>query len=420
MFTYSHNIRQLDTMGVSVRYWLRWTVEPELHYPLLPAVLHAGDYYGLALMEFPLYNLLTAPFYFFGFEEGRILARLFALFLIVGLTYWHHRIWQDKVIAGIPVKWASLLLFIYSVTPVYLDRFMPDYFAFILASIAVGLSWDKPRVALSIFFGALGLLVKPPVVTVFVLLFLKPKKEVVIHSLKWVLPAIGICLLYYVVGLKMIGEITDFKGHFAVALRSPWLALSGFFSTPVNALKVLSKYIFSAHTFILVIGWIIYELKKKKNSSPLKLLGLILFQYFFSIFLVGSAGYDHNYYFIGSAFIACVLMKDLLETAPRKLAYLCTFLIVIYTAEKAYYTLRVFPEKHIFKECAELRQYLPKSEWKVNSIQNVYAHIGPCMGVVQSSKTSNYSVYLFDESPDLEGLKLVHKTEHLRLYRGIP
>ena len=61
-------------------YWLRWTQESDLQYPLLPAVLTAGDKYGITPTEFPILTLLTAPLFGLGVEWGRVVAQLFIFF----------------------------------------------------------------------------------------------------------------------------------------------------------------------------------------------------------------------------------------------------------------------------------------------------------------------------------------------------
>jgi hypothetical protein len=52
-FTHPHIVRQTDTMSVALRYYLRFFVEEGGHHHFLPALLSAGDQYGLAPMEFP-------------------------------------------------------------------------------------------------------------------------------------------------------------------------------------------------------------------------------------------------------------------------------------------------------------------------------------------------------------------------------
>jgi hypothetical protein len=419
MFTYSHNIRQLDTMGVSLRYWLRWTAEPELFYPLLPAVLNAGDYYGLAVMEFPILNLLTAPFFAFGIESGRILARLFLLALTLALVFFHHKAWREQKVMGLNVEWASWLMIIFSVTTLYVERFMPDLIAFLLASLAVGISWQKPRWALSLVLAAIGLLIKPPVVTVFVILFLKSRKELISNTLQWALPAIMICLSYYLLALPMLREMTDYPGSFAVGLRHPWVALMGFFSNPTTAIKVMTKYIFTAHTVWPLLAWVFFKAIKQNHKRPLLILGLIFLQYFVAATLVGNAGYDHNYYFIGSAFLAALILKEALQENSKYLSFVLIALIMIYTLERGYYNLRPISKGHILQECKVLRDYIPADEVKINTFQQIYSHLGVCMGRIQNSKSSRFAVYMKSESPSFENRRLVAQTENLYLFEEL-
>src|SRR4051812_35303279 len=69
--------RQITTLGISMRYWSRWNLEPGAEHLLLPAVLDSGDGQGFMPMEFPILNLLTAPFFAMGPYWGRVGAILF-------------------------------------------------------------------------------------------------------------------------------------------------------------------------------------------------------------------------------------------------------------------------------------------------------------------------------------------------------
>ena len=60
-FVHPHIKRQSDTLGLSLRYWLRWSVEEDQFNPLVPALLSSGDSRGISPTEFPLLNLITAP-----------------------------------------------------------------------------------------------------------------------------------------------------------------------------------------------------------------------------------------------------------------------------------------------------------------------------------------------------------------------
>ena len=88
--------------------------------------------------------------------------------------------------------------------------------------LGVGLSWDRPRVVLSSFFGALGLLVKPTTVVALVLFILhKEKYKAWFRNIIWMLIAISISLLYYTLGMKLISRFMEQESLFAVNIRSP-------------------------------------------------------------------------------------------------------------------------------------------------------------------------------------------------------
>ncbi|RZA05988.1 MAG: hypothetical protein EOP11_11465, partial [Proteobacteria bacterium] len=133
--------RQTDTLGVALRYWLRFTVEPTSAPRWLPAVLNGGDTNGVMPMEFPLLNLLTAPAFAAGPYYGKALAILLHLGLCLGLTLANAWIWRGIKVGRARASTAMLLLPLLSFSANYYGRFMPDYLSMLLVLSAVGLSW---------------------------------------------------------------------------------------------------------------------------------------------------------------------------------------------------------------------------------------------------------------------------------------
>mgnify|MGYP005858824559 CR=1 FL=1 len=101
---------QVDTMGVALRYFNRWTIEDGTAGFLLPAVLNSGDTLGIMTMEFPLINILTAFGFGMGVECGRVFAFVILYLIVLVLYFCNILVWNNKIIAGIPAQNAILLL----------------------------------------------------------------------------------------------------------------------------------------------------------------------------------------------------------------------------------------------------------------------------------------------------------------------
>jgi hypothetical protein len=114
-FTHPHIVRQTDTMSVALRYYLRFFVEEDGHHHFLPALLSAGDQYGLAPMEFPVLNLLFSPVFALPMPYALYCAQLALTALCLGLVLWHHKVWcrallqqTDAASAILPIKQPAL------------------------------------------------------------------------------------------------------------------------------------------------------------------------------------------------------------------------------------------------------------------------------------------------------------------------
>jgi hypothetical protein len=120
-FSHPHIIRQVDTMSVGLNYWLRWTEGNPATW-FLPGSLGAGDSAGISPMEFPLMNILIAPFFYFGHNDGYTLSLIFIIILSFGLFYLHFKEW-NKVSEHMGDS--SLLMGIFGISSIYIVRIMP-------------------------------------------------------------------------------------------------------------------------------------------------------------------------------------------------------------------------------------------------------------------------------------------------------
>lgn len=415
----THVFRQNDTLGVTMRYWMRWFHEDVLYHAHLPAILNAGDNYGIVPMEFPLLNFLTAPGFILGLDYGRFGVMFIHSLLLIGLLTWNHRIWKDKKILGVEVGVTTWLYIVFGVAHIYFTKYMPDSMAILLMTLACGYSWERSNFKRSLPLAALALLMKPPVVFLFGLFLLKDFKTQVKNTLTWAIPATVICLIYYKVALPMIAEISDVKNVFAFGLRSPIQSLSEFFTHPADVFSLFIKNFFTKYLFFVLLIDLIWRLITKRPYPLLKLWGIFLIQVLASAALIGHAGFVHEYYYISTTFIACLLFKEFLQNSNKYLIVLSLVVLSGYTLERSIYTLRPPIRGHLWYECRELNEAIPDSVLKIQTDQRSANPIeGVCMSKVQNSEESDWAVYLHDaEQPGREEFELVDKTEHLRLYK---
>lgn len=168
-----HTWRQIDTLGMSYRYYLKFTVEAaegSWFHKLLPAVLQSGDSNGIMPAELPLLNLIFAPLWALGPYWGKVCVYLlFAVLIFGSLFLLRHKL----------KNWLApslLLLPVFSWSADYIEKFMPDTFAMVLVLagclILIKSLNHLKRSVLGIFLITLGVLVKPPAIVGLGLLLL--------------------------------------------------------------------------------------------------------------------------------------------------------------------------------------------------------------------------------------------------------
>lgn len=415
-FSGAHTFRQNDTMGVTIRYWLRWFHEETLHHPFLPAILNAGDAYGITTMEFPFVNLLTVPGMILGTDYGRFAAKFIYFASNLLLCYFHHKVWADKKINGVLVGPTTWLLLIFSTFHIYIDKYIPDPMAFLFMSLAVGVSWEKINVKKSLPLAVLGILIKPPVVFAFGLFFLRDFKTQRNNFLFWALPAVVLAGLYYSFGVNYLSSLSDINQFFAIKPRNPITSLYQFFSDPVEIFKLIFKTYFTKFLLILLM---IDIFLRRKTYLHFNLWLILLVQTLAAAALIGTPGFFHEYYYISTSFICCFLLKDFLEQSSKKLVHLAVLVLSIHTLERSFYSLKPVFKDHLWYECREINQYIPKEVYKLNSKAiRANAAVGTCFGKVQGAKSSDFFVlekYRPMEPP--ENFKLIHETQNYSLYQ---
>ncbi len=400
-------IRQIDTMGVSLRFWLRWTVESELHHPLLPAVLSAGDGYGLAPAEFPLLNILYAPFFALPIEYARIAAWFTHVALSAALTWVHYNLWRGKAVAGVDAGKAALLLPLIGVSSVFAGRFMPDYIAMLLFSMALAISWDQTHTRKSFVIGTIGLLIKPPVVLAGAIYFFLPRRRWR-HQLLWIIPAVLAATIYYKTINTFITTISDFPDYYLSSLRNPLSSLRDFVAEPLKVLKLVLTDILSPPYLIVITTFAALMWTARKRYAAL--LAVLSLQILGGAALDGSHSFLHIYYFIGSAMISSLLVVAVLDDLPlvkRKwLAILVLILILITQVEQGLYefnnTLDAIRGRSLYSQCADLKSKTPQVPWRsgtrFRSEFSFSPQLGLCFGEIQNSRIADYGFYFTSET----------------------
>jgi hypothetical protein len=441
-FDLPHIWRQVDTLGVSLRYWLRWSAEPDVRYPLLPAVLNSMDGYAIMPMEFPLVNLMCAPFFALGPHAGRIAAMVFLFALHFGLTWLCYLSWKDKRVLGKKVEWAFLLLPVAGISSTFVTKFMPDYLAMLLVLWGVSFLWDesqsdsKNRLGERIFallLMTLGLLVKPTSVTVLVLLLMReaPWQGRIARSM-WSLPPLLVAGLYYTIGLKWIASLQDTAGLFAVQGRNPLISVIEFLLEPRDIFKlVFENMAFTAAPVVFAL--VCLSADRLTRVRVLWLAAALLAQTLAIAALDGSHSFIHSYYHIGSSPVVALLITTSLDgilgaKAVRSKwllgALAALMLTLIY--KNTYFELRSLSgrkaERYIWSsEVKMLKKRNPSFPWGQGytfraSRMLAYPNLGIQFGEREGSSTAEYGFYLNSEVPGGE-CRVVDQSQSVSLVR---
>jgi hypothetical protein len=261
---------------------------------------------------------------------------------------------------------------------------------------------------------------KPPVVFLFGLFFIRNIKFQLKNLALWAIPSVAICLAYYKGAIPYIIELSDVNNVFAHNLKNPIEGLSEFFADPYGIYKLFIKNFFTKYIVFLLFIDAIIRIKNKQSYPLAKLWVVFLIQVIASAALIGLPGFFHEYYYISTAFIACLLYKEFLEKGSRKLVILSLVILVGYTVERSIYTLRPVVRGHIWYQCREMEKYIPDDVIKLKT-KNYSANpiIGVCMSRIVNSKDSNWAMYHRHHSgyePPAD-YQLVHQTESFELYK---
>jgi hypothetical protein len=392
--------RQEDTLGVSLRYWLRWTHEGDFSW--LPAILNSGDGRGIMPMEFPFLTILAAPSFAFGPFVGFTLAQLLLFSVLLLLLAFNFRTWQSATLCGVPGSLVVGMLPIFSFGAVWGGKFMPDFLATLFVVLAVGLSWENPRPGRSFFWAALGILIKPTACVVLVL-WLLSRTDVKRFRLfcSWSIPALLVGVFYYTAGIRFISRYQTAESRFAVSPKPIGQSLMEF-ATSTHQNELFTKHLFFPYAlFILGLGFVVLAASRKR--LPLKLLAVVTIQLLGVAALSGEQGLTHVYYFMGLTPALAVLYLFIYRGYSRTwFRFLLLLALSIHLLDRCNMELHTLyspaatgsPPR---AQCEILRSAHPEFPWGkgvvFRSPDGAYPELGLCFGERENSKISPYGFW---------------------------
>lgn len=431
-FDLPHRWRQIDTMGVAMRYYLRWTTEHDWIAPLLPAVLNSKDHYGITPMEFPIFNLLAAPMFLAGPLLGSVLAKALIFLIHILLTIWCSRLWKGTSLFTIRMEYLCLCFGLLSVSSTYVFKFMPDYASFLLVFIALSGAWNRQWRMLAFCLASIGLLMKPTSIIVFGFCLLHPEfKNFLRRNIVWIAASACVGLAYYTLGMNYIRAFQDGQDLFAVHLRSPWVSLLEVFSDPKGMFVLLANKLFFAPGLFLML--LAAPLMSREHRRFLAKLSAILLLQILAIFILdGSHSFVHDYYYIGCApVLLAIVFTMVIGVAESEFKYrsICLGLFFVLALIKffdqiQFETRTALPFNRartlLASDCEVLKNRHPELPWSrgyvFRSSNQPYPELGVCFFEREGSETSEFGLFKKTETLpsncrgfDEEGLAVLAK-----------
>lgn len=432
VFDHPHYWREIDTLGVTIRYYLRIFHESNTHLPF-PAVLNSGHHLGIMPMEFTLLNFILSPMFVLGPYYGKVFASL-ALFLIHGgLVFWADRVWSQIDIYGKKPGNLFLWLPLVGLTNTFFLKFMPDVTACLLVLIAVGYCFKQTFVLRGIILLTLGILIKPTAIFVCGLLILhSPSKHFWKKNLLVLVPSLALAFFYYTYGLSYMDSLRDMTSLFATQMRNPLQAIVEGFSQPKEFfLLMLDKVVFLMGipaAFFLSFLLFCYRMA----SLRLGLLWLVfVLQVLGVIFISGSHGFVHNYYFISLVPTFLLILQEIHDILPPQFYSKWLFYGTLTLGVLAFFdrlsfhtrSLVMVPPLNVaipYQECVQLKNRNPQLPWNTGfafqTVKSPFPRIGICFAEKVGAVQSKYGLYSVDQEIALnppQGCNIIDQSKSL-------
>ncbi len=390
-FSHPHIIRQVDTMGSSLNYFLRWQRGSDFTW--LPGTLGGGATDGITTMEFPLLNILFAPVFSLGHEYGFVLCNILIILLSFFIAFTCYK--YSKSISN-EFKIASLLILITGVSSIYATRFMPDFISFSLVQLACLLNYNKNNKIIGAVLLSLGLLMKPTSAIALGLLLLRPFK-LLKKDISWILIGLIVAVFYYTFGLLYIEQFSEIRGYYKVQAKSPLEGLVEFFMGIGKLPRLFSKILFPGLIFYIALPLLVINYKDLKLVRLL----LILFLQIIAIAMIdGSHSYSHDYYFVGTSFITALILFRLYDKTNQKLQIVIIILLSVFTIERSFYRLKPLFKGSIRQEAQLLlHEVIDLADQRsINTLRGVPPTMGLALGIFQGKDLfAKYSIYEKDK-----------------------
>lgn len=435
-FEHPHIWRQIDTLGVTFRYWNRWSVEASSQLPwFIPTVLNSGDRLGSMPMEFPILNILIAPSFALGHHTGMWISRI--SLLMVHILLWGGALycWKGKKIAGQNASQAFFLIPAIGLGQLYFTKFIPDFSANCLALIALGLSWNTSKYLRSFILSSLALLSKPTAgITLFLLLLHPGSNKDIYRILKWMVPAIAIGVFYYTFGIKYIDQhFADTPTLFKLAPLNPINGLLEVLQKPLLTFNLIgNEFLFPGSLFTLIALYLVFLSRKSHQNQPIrKILLILILQVVAIAMLDGEHSIGHTYYYLGcmptlTLVITSIMSLSRKNMRPKTQKILYTVFCLLWIGHSLERTLQDTSNYFSFlsrkrlttSECHRLADQNPNLPWNqgypFRSDFQIFPELGLCFGERQNSLSSEYGFYHTDSSVPAE-CDIIDQTPRLKL-----
>ncbi len=415
-----HVWRQTDTLGVSLRYWLRFTQESNLgaFHLILPAVLQAGDGNGITPMEFPFLNLIFSPLWILGALWGKIIIyQTFAsliFYLIHQLSKKGH--WYASALLLLPtLSWSAD----------YIEKFLPDTLAMLFITYGCVIFFERRWKGLTLI--TLALLMKPTAVVGLAFLFFirKFRKNPITEGWPIAL-SLAVCGLYYTKGMGLISSFTiNTPKLFATSLRNPIQSLFEVFHDYRFVMNEFTQRVFMFGGSALIMLAVLFRFRR----YPIKLLfwgaALIIFMFTTISALDGEHMKVHDYYLVSAAPVACAVFYFFIRNSRRWVIGLASFLIVLHAIELSVQNLSPHQFKDHYSKYQEASALIarnPSFPWKqahpFRSNTEPFPALGIIFGEMEGSKSSEFGFFTQD-SPEwnASGCTKVDESPHFVLVR---
>lgn len=311
----AHGQRQLDTAGMSLALALDFQSEGGHAFyrsAFFPRILNRGLSSGVNAVEFPVLNLLTAPFFFLGPHWGNFLSSLGILILnlIVGLIFVPR--WLALWGASLPRIVGTLIYFSIPSIESQAVVVMPEGLSFPL--LVIGATWfceDLSHGFLQCFKGiallGLAIAVKPTasiglLAVVGYLVVTKRKRTEVFLACFGLVLALLFPGWWYGIHVQEILKQVDGLQIFARAKFEPFSKLQevGFWGAIQLGVRQINLWQFPIYTGMVWVAWAMIREKF--------LLTLLCASLLAAISLDGAHIWHHAYYFFGAGLVSLSLM----------------------------------------------------------------------------------------------------------------